>query len=103
MGYWNFETDNPRENYRKCGSAIKCHLNISHLAKKRHTERKNPVLECLPEWEIEFHVTPNHHVGNPGTVVQEKKIHQLPLLSWLGVRMYLGGTTGMFGHMMKLR
>ena len=114
VGQCNFKQDNPCEKYRKCGTAIKLCLNITQAAREKHIEKRNAVYEYLPEWWIEFHVE-NCKVGEPGKVVQEKKILQLLTGAEFGlsadhnfekgqmIGMYLGGKTGMPGYTMKPR
>ena len=127
VGQSNFEEDNPVERYRKCGNAIKLRLSVDQAARKKHVEKRNAVYEDIPEWWIGFHVDPERNVGEPGTVVREKDVRQLPLLPWFRVKestiagaglglfadrdfqkdqivgMYLGGKTGMPDYTIKPR
>ena len=127
VGQQNFEQDDPREEYKKCGAAVKLRLNIAQIILKTHAERRKHCFEETQDWLIRFHMDPDCKVGEPGTVIQENKVNQLPLLSWLRVKkstikeaglglfadcdfengqiigMYLGGKTGMPGYTMKPR
>ena len=125
VGQRNFEEENLCEKYRKCGNAIRLRLRVDQAARKINVQRRNAVYEDVQEWWIGFHVDPEHNVGEPGTVVQEKDIQKLPLLPWFRVKestiaraglglfadrdfekgqmvgMYLGGKMGMPGYTMK--
>ena len=126
-GQRNFEQDDPREKYKKCGAAVKLRLNIAQIVLKTHAERRKHCFEETQDWLIRFHVDPDRKVGEPGTVIRESEVNQLPLLSWLRVKkstlpgaglglfaerefekgqiigMYLGGKTGMPGYTIKPR
>ena len=126
IGQHNFEEDNLREKYRKCGNAIRLRLRVDQAARKINVQKRNAVYEDVQEWWIGFHVDPERNVGEPGTVVRAKDIQKLPLLPWFRVKrstiegaglglfadrnfeegqiigMYLGGKMGMPGYTVKL-
>ena len=69
VGQSNFEQDNSREKYMKCGSGIKLPEHYSVCQEKGTQKRRTLCMQICKNGGLSFTLIQDRNVGDPGTVV----------------------------------